>query len=294
MKFDNIIGNPPYKNMIDLKFLTKSFELYKNHILFVHPSTWLLDEKFRQPAFNKARELVHDNLKSIHLFNGNTVFGISLFLPCVITHIDSSHSVEKNGIISIDETISKEIKYNNIYEINKFSDNDIYPKLKKKILNWIKNNKSLQDILDEKIKGNNYVNISQIRGNVNTSYINIAQIRGHVNLSGSNMIKDDFYTFVPRDLTAELQIKNLRQITQFGFADKLHAENFLSYLKTDFARFCLSIYKINQNLYRGELRSVPYLDYSKIWTDNELYKLFNITDKEIEFIKSKICKYYEI
>lgn len=34
---------------------------------------------------------------------------------------------------------------------------------------------------------------------------------------------------------------------------------------------------------------VPYLnDYSKEWTNEKLYKIFNITDKEKEFIEKEI------
>jgi len=35
----------------------------------------------------------------------------------------------------------------------------------------------------------------------------------------------------------------------------------------------------------GILQSLPYVDISRIWTDNELYKHFNLTQKEIDYIE---------
>ena len=78
----------------------------------------------------------------------------------------------------------------------------------------------------------------------------------------------------------------------FSFKTHNEAENFIKYLKTDICRFALSIYKNNSQLDRGELKSIPWLDFSETIEEKELIKKINITDSEIEFIKSKISKYY--
>ena len=78
----------------------------------------------------------------------------------------------------------------------------------------------------------------------------------------------------------------------YGFKSKNEAGNFISYLKSKFSRFSLSIYKINSQLCRGELESVPWLDFTQEWTDEKLKEYFNITDKEWEFIESVIPDYY--
>ena len=46
--------------------------------------------------------------------------------------------------------------------------------------------------------------------------------------------------------------------------------------------------KFHQNLERGELNYIPWLDWNIEWTDEMLYKRFNLTDQEIETIESVI------
>ena len=53
-KFDIVIGNPPFNQMIDMDFVKKSYEI-SDSILFVHPSTWLLDEKGKQKKFKDTK-----------------------------------------------------------------------------------------------------------------------------------------------------------------------------------------------------------------------------------------------
>ena len=50
-KFDIVIANPPYKRKLNLKFLNK-VSLISNTSLFVHPSSWLIDEKNSNKDFN--------------------------------------------------------------------------------------------------------------------------------------------------------------------------------------------------------------------------------------------------
>jgi len=66
-------------------------------ILFVHPSTWLIDEKGKQRKFLKSKELIKDHLVSIRLFNGNQLFSIGLFVPCVVTYVDKNR--KSRGIL---------------------------------------------------------------------------------------------------------------------------------------------------------------------------------------------------
>ena len=74
-----------------------------------------------------------------------------------------------------------------------------------------------------------------------------------------------------------------------SFGSKGEAENFASYVKTKFYRFMLSLRVISQNMSRKKFSFVPDLgNYSKAWTDEELYKHFNLTIKEIEHIEKSI------
>ena len=66
------------------------------------------------------------------------------------------------------------------------------------------------------------------------------------------------------------------------------AQNLAQYLKTKFVRFLILQAAASINLSRGTYKFVPLQDFSKPWTDAELYKKYKLTDREIEFIESMI------
>jgi len=103
------------------------------------------------------------------------------------------------------------------------------------------------------------------------------------------MLQEDFYTIVTKDI--EITNSKNKHIF-FTFKEENEANNFLNYLKTDFCRFCLSIYKNNSQLDRGELASIPWLNFKEEWSDDKLYSFFNISDDERNFIEKFIVKYY--
>jgi hypothetical protein len=289
-KFSIVVGNPPFNQMIDMLFLQKSYKI-SDRVLYVHPSTWLLDEKGKQKKFTDTKELIKDSLESIELFNGNKIFGIQLFIPCVFTYVDKNKT--ERFIKCVDKINDVVLIYSDINQINKFSDIDIYPKIKDKIINLTKDNIDNHKIFNTSTKRNNTPGKISKYSHLNTLneyYINIAQIRGHVNLnSDKNMLLDDFYTIVTRDNIVERVISNHMF---FKFDNKEESENFLLYLKTNFARFCLSMYKNNSQLECGEMSLIPWLDFNIKWTDDLLYKHFNLYENEIEFILKIVPKYY--
>lgn len=73
-----------------------------------------------------------------------------------------------------------------------------------------------------------------------------------------------------------------------SFDSMQEAENLNSYIKTKFFRFMLGIKK-NANVLTSNIYSfVPIQDFSKPWTDAELYAKYNLTADEIAFIESTI------
>lgn len=66
------------------------------------------------------------------------------------------------------------------------------------------------------------------------------------------------------------------------------AKNIITYIKTRFFRYLVSIKKKTQNGTRGVYQFVPLQDFTKPWTDEELYAKYGLTDEEINFIESMI------
>ena len=66
------------------------------------------------------------------------------------------------------------------------------------------------------------------------------------------------------------------------------ARNLCNYLKTRFVRFMHSLAKVSQDATSKTYRFIPMQDFSKPWTDEELYAKYNLTQEEIDFIESMI------
>ena len=70
--------------------------------------------------------------------------------------------------------------------------------------------------------------------------------------------------------------------------DETSATNLSNYLRTRFARFLLSMAKISQHGTSKTYRFVPTQDFSRAWTDEDLYAKYGLTEEEIAFIESMI------
>jgi hypothetical protein len=74
-----------------------------------------------------------------------------------------------------------------------------------------------------------------------------------------------------------------------SFSTKKEALSYSDFSKTKFYRFILSLRMIAQHITQDRFAWVPDLgDYSKAWTDSELYQYFGLTKKEQEHIERTI------
>lgn len=84
----------------------------------------------------------------------------------------------------------------------------------------------------------------------------------------------------------ELCTETFLQIGPFN--TKEEANNVLFYIKTKFFRALVGIKKQTQHTTQKVYEFVPMQDFSKLWTDEELYKKYNLTQDEISFIETMI------
>ena len=95
------------------------------------------------------------------------------------------------------------------------------------------------------------------------------QILGEPEYAGSKSVCSQSYLYAAFDTAPE-------------------AKNFISYLKTKFFRALVLSVKISQDAMSRVYRFVPLQDFSKPWTDAELYAKYGLTDEEIAFIEATI------
>jgi site-specific DNA-methyltransferase (adenine-specific) len=77
-------------------------------------------------------------------------------------------------------------------------------------------------------------------------------------------------------------------IVVWGLKSESEAINCANYLSTRFVRFLISLLSYSQDITSERFHFVPLLDFSLNWTDENLYKKYDLTDDEVMFIEKTI------
>lgn len=72
------------------------------------------------------------------------------------------------------------------------------------------------------------------------------------------------------------------------FDNELETKNCFSYIKTKFFRALVGIRKQTQHATRTVYQYVPIQDFTQSWTDEKLYKKYDLNKEEIDFIETMI------
>lgn len=318
MKFDVIIGNPPYQlsdggaqasaTPIYQLFVERAKALMPRYLVMIIPSRWFAGgrglDSFRKDMINdrRMREL-HDFLNASDCFgNGVEVKGgVCYFLwdrgyfgDCkIVTH-------DQSGIISTDVRPLK-TEENDVF----IRRNEAIPILRK-VLSFKETSFSelvsaqrpydLRTFAQGKEKPfQNCVKLYQ-RGGV--GYVHIQEIdRGldqidtyRIYVSRAYNADDDYpHQIIGKPILGEPGSCCTETYVSIGpFLDKAAASNALSYMTTKFFRFMVSMIKVSQMASATVYQFAPIQDFSKCWIDKELYAKYGLTDEEIAFIESMI------
>ena len=288
MKFDVELFNPPYQQGMFVQFMNKGFSLLKEGgvMCAIHPSTFIINKK--ETSKGKEHVILNQTIEkyksSVNLVDGNTIFENARFLtPLSITTIvktkDPNIDVYYNHL---GESKSKKAK--SVSEI------------------WMHGNDLAQSIF-EKIKSKMETSIDDHlskKGAISKYYLSINKISGNRPKSGIVGNNPDFNCiFYKTDVDSGKYTDKLSvdykegDFNYIAVNTKKEAENLYNYLTTKFARFCVSLYKINVQLSRGELKIVPFLDFNKSWDDQKCFDYFELNKEEHNFINTYIQNYYK-
>lgn len=290
-RFDVIVSNPPYSKKLDLKFLEKSIDISSSEIIFVHPASFLVDGKGICKEYISAREKSRALLESITFFNGNPVFGIDQYAPCTITHLSKNSKSEYFDFKYSVYNQNLKIKKSDISGISNFGYSESLNTFKEKVSKAISKGGTLHQA-GNFIGGGGKDHLKVLKDS-NSFFVEFTHIRGHAESKNTErMVKDDFFTIVKRDVSVSSG-RNPNYNIWFEFTTESEANNFIAYVKSDFARACLATVKMNQHLARGEMKFIPLVDFKVEWNPAKIYSHFGITEKEQEFIKEIIPPYYD-
>lgn len=317
MKFDVIIGNPPYqlsdgggngKSAVPLyhKFVDQAKKLNPKFLSFIIPSRWMgggkgLDQFRKNMLSDKRIKNIVDFIDSSSCFSGVDISGgICYFLwkrdyngTCKFTSvIGNSTSTSFRYLDEFDIVIRHEKALKIIHKVkqneNHFMDEIVLPRRPF----GLGSNLSLLKSGDVRVKstsGYGYISKASVlvgkellpKYKVIVSKVS-AEHAGQPDKNGQMKVLAVIEILPPQTACSESYLVT-------GVFDSLsNAENMTSYLKTRFFRFLLQQSLFSQNISKDRFAFVPIQDFSKPWTDAELYAKYGLDEEEIAFIESMI------
>lgn len=320
MKFDVIIGNPPYQLSdggngvsaapIFQHFVEQAIKLKPRYLSMIIPARWYAGGKglneFRELMLNDAhvRKLV-DYESSKDCFDAvNIAGGICYFMwdrdhagHCEITNWSNDNSVvmerqlnefpiliRSNLAVSIVHkvlNVSPDVHSNHAYPRNPFGFATNY------------RGRSEQKPGDiELLTSVGFCYVSRKEVTKNTDIIDSYKVLiGRLVPSNGELDvnpKDGYKVITDTRIIGPGQINTETYLDIGVFDTKREAVNFDKYLKSKLPRFLLRQAISSLNVTRECFRFVPYLDFKEEWTDQKLYKTYGLTDEEISFVEYTI------
>ncbi|MBP6587552.1 MAG: Eco57I restriction-modification methylase domain-containing protein, partial [Flavobacterium sp.] len=320
MKFDVIVGNPPYQlndgggagtSAVPIyhKFIQQAKKLNPRFISMIVPARWYsggkgLDE-FRDEMLNDNRiREIHDYLDASDCFPGVQIKGgVCYFLwnrdnpgLCKVTSYNKSQIVSiserpllENGaevFIRFNEAISilkKVRKFNEASIINEVSSRKPYG-IDSNFKNFKKEKSKEFNIKLYRFGDVGYISKSQVlKGE---EYIN--QLKVIISKAGSGSDSFPHQILGVPIISEPNSVSSETYIILRTFDNENQAKNFISYVSTKFFRLLVALIKNTQNAAKGVYYFVPIQDFNEPWTDEKLYKKYGLTEDEIAFIESMI------
>lgn len=328
MKFDVIIGNPPYQEFdggaqasarpLYNEFIRESKELNPSYLSMIIPTRWYAGGKgldsFRADMLNDPHlKVLHDFPITDDCFPGvNIRGGVCYFLwekgfdnkskkteivthygPKEIIHSRNLKQYELDIFIRYGEAISilaKVVDQKNEETIRSivssrkpFGLATDFPKTN--VFSSSSENLNFPVMCYAKGKTIGYIERKDIP--LKTQWIDKWKVFvPRANNIGTELIDDNLNSFVgePNSICTE---SYLVVGADEGYGEK-ECKNLAKYLQTRFVRFLHSLAKSSQDATAKTYRFVPKQDFSKPWTDKELYAKYNLSKEEINFIESII------
>ena len=319
MKFDVIIGNPPYQMedgggrdsaAIPLydKFVIQAKKLLPHYLIMIIPARWYsggrgLDD-FRDKMINDTHiKVLRDYPETNDCFPGlNIRGGVCYFLwdseyngACTVTNIIKN--IENNQLRFLKEdNCDILIRYNQsisiLQKVQKFKEETLNNYVSVSRPFGMRSN--FEDFVHSKDEKNNiklyrfgdngYVSIDKITNNLQM----VKQYK--VIVSKASPGGDEYpHSIVSTPIISEpSSVCTETYLVIKTVSSRNQAENLITYIKTRFFRFMMSLVKNTQNISRGSYLFVPLQDFSHPWTDEMLYKKYGLNEEEIAFIESMI------
>jgi len=319
MKFDVIVGNPPYQLNVGVEkenyavplyhsFIQQAKKLNPRFLSMIVPARWYAGgrglDAFREEMLNdnRLRKIV-DFPNATDCFPGVDISGgVCYFLwdrdnkgECEVTTIKGNQVVSKMVRPLLEKGCDTFIRFN-----------EGIPILRKIATH---KEKTFDTIVSAQTPFGIISSFKAYKDNPFKDSIKIHTVNGigHINekavLRNPHWVKDFKvyisksygergnypYRFLAKPFIGEKNSCCTQTYLLLGpVSTKKRAENMITYIQTRFFRFCIMQRKNTQDAMRNAYSFVPIQDFDEPWTDEKLYKKYKLTNEEIEFIESMV------
>lgn len=317
MKIDIIIGNPPYQSNNDggngngataiyNQFVENSMHINTDIVYFIIPARWFTGgrgvDKFRDyMIYSKSVKNIVYYPNSKDIFNQLSIAG---GVCCCM--LDKRHNSD-----NVEYTI---IKNNNIIKsIRKMNEFDVFisDNMALSIIRKLKASEYMSSIVKSvgyyKISTNyneNYIGDNRLKVITSSNEIEISEDRVYnkYNINTYRVFlstitvehagepdKDDMYKVFGRiGILEPMTVCSDSYIVIGEFDNRECAESLISYLKSKLVRFIVQQFMVGIHITQKTFSNIPIIEFSHIYSDDDIYKIFGITTEEIKYIDSII------
>jgi site-specific DNA-methyltransferase (adenine-specific) len=272
MKFDLVIGNPPYQNTHGAKrwpiwheFVVKSVNLSNHYVMLVTPNSWI------GAGENTAKQLIWQNAKSASLdvdkfFNVGSTF--SWFLLDLKKHHPTFDLKTPQDMFVVDKStpwLPAQISENALSVNKKIFGKESFVFKRGECHSSHKENFSTSgyEVFHTQAQTLFY----------NKEPMNYSKTKVSITLSGYSLPK------VGKNF-------GVSQAAAYMVIPDKHAKNAQSVFASKLYQWALTHNKWSGWNSLDVIKSLPKVDLSKSWTDTDLYVHFGLTDQEIQFVES--------
>ncbi len=290
-KFDVVVGNPPYQNgkdkMFYMKFVKISYDISKHYVLMITPKAiFTSNNNFYKTYKNKFNYInLSDKI--------GTYFKVaSSFTYYIIDKFKNNFNVN--------------VQFSNInmnIDLNKLQHNILDKRNYDNTFNSIMNKCYLNGTIERKNGCGDLINESEDKRHIfakkesdiykYAAYLSSKEDRKNVfsqkPAEGYGIEKLIVSSIIePKRAERFSEINKNKGVGRYSayypVKNKDNAKNIQQFFNLDFYKFLDK----NKRYGRYAFLDIPKLDFSRSWTDQELYEYFNLTQEEIDYIESQI------